>query len=88
MKRDPGFRQGPSGLLVPESLERERQLWTRDEWRLLERATKMLKSHGLTLQLQCDRPSCHVRPIEGSRLPDGGFRLRCDHADRVMQKHF
>lgn len=84
-----GFAQDTSGLIVPEaSVTRERQVWPRDEWRLLERATKMLGAHGVDLLLQCQHPSCIKAPLEPMRLPNGGFRLRCAHMDRVMTKAY
>lgn len=85
----PGFRPSvDSGLILPEEQSRERQVWTRDEWRLLERATKMLKSHGLAVQLVCEHDACKGAALEPRRLRDGSFRLRCPHADRVLVKHF
>jgi hypothetical protein len=81
-------RSVDSGLLLPPELSRERQVWTKDEWRLLERLTKLLKARGVNIQLQCDHETCKGQPIEGSRLSDGSFQLRCEHADRVMVKHF
>lgn len=85
---NPGFHEHASGLLVPADIAREREVWTKDEWRLLERCTKMLKSHGVALQMQCENQSCQSQPMRGERLDDGGFRLRCVHADRLMTKAF
>lgn len=77
-----------SGLIVPDDVSRERQVWTRDEWRLLERTTAMLHGHGVTLLLQCQREECQEVPLEPMRLRDGSFRLRCAHMDREMVKAF
>lgn len=84
-----GFRQSPnSGLIVPEAQSRERQVWTKDEWKLLERCTKLLHGHGIALLMKCRHEACKDSPLEPKRLRDGTFRLRCNHADRVMMKAF
>lgn len=84
-----GFRQSvDSGLILPEPLSRGRQVWTRDEWRLLDRCTSMLDRHGVTLLMRCRETSCAGAPLEPQRLSDGSFRLRCAHLDRVMVKAF
>lgn len=85
---EPFRRSVDSGLFLPTPLSRERQVWTRDEWKLLERCTKLLNSHGIQLQMQCARKTCQTKPLEASRLPSGEFQLRCAHADRVMTKAF
>ena len=85
-----GFRQSvDSGLVLPARLSRERQVWTRDEWKLLERCTKMLSGpggKGLRLQLACTHEACQGKPLEPKRLADGSCRLRCEHADRIMDR--
>lgn len=81
-----GFRRKNGGLIVPEALSRVREVWVKDEWKLLERATKMLASHHVIVYLHCDFPTCQAEPLRPSRLPDGSFRLQCTHADRVMTK--
>lgn len=81
-------RSVDSGLLLPPELSRERQVWTKAEWRLLERCTRMLESHDLRLQLQCTHDTCRQVPLVPSRLPGGDFQLACPHATRVMTKAF
>ena len=81
-----GVRQSASGLWVPEELSREREVWTRDEARLLERATKLLESRGVALYLRCTHPDCATVPIERLRAADGGLLLRCGHRDRHLSK--
>ena len=73
-----------SGLLVPEELKRQREVWTREDWMILERATKLLMSRGLDLLLRCPEPGCIETPIERMRNLDGGITLRCPHKDRVV----
>ena len=85
--KDGAFRETPSGLIVPSELSREREVWTWDEWRTLEKATKLLESRGLRLFLRCDHSrKCMAHPIERLRNPDGGLTLRCAHKDRVFRK--
>lgn len=77
-----GFAPRPSGLYVPTEAVRDRQKWTRDEWKLLDRATRVMGRHGLTVMLECQEPGCKGTPIERFRRPDGGITLRCAHLDR------
>lgn len=79
-----GFRRHVGGLIVPEEVSRVQQVWTRDEWRLLDRATKLMNAHGLNLQLQCQNQACQATKIERMRRPDGTKMLRCEHMDRVV----
>lgn len=73
-----------SGLLVPGELQREREVWTREDWTILERATKLLSSRGLELYLGCPQDTCREKPLERMRNLDGGITLRCEHKDRVV----
>lgn len=85
----PAYRPHASGLLVPEDLSRARQTWTKDEWRLIDRATKLLTSRQVAFQFRCGDPACQDPKIE--MLPDRASQtvtLRCGHADRVFQKAF
>ena len=50
------FREHASGLLVPEEVSRERQVWTKDEWKAINRVTTLLESRGMRLQFTCDAP--------------------------------
>lgn len=84
-----GFRRATgSGLIVPEDLSREREVWTHDEGRLLDRATKLANKRELKLLLACKHPDCQKAPIERLRLPNGDWVLRCQHRDRVFVKAF
>lgn len=85
--KDGAFRQTESGLIVPAELSRDREVWTWDEWKVLERATKLLESRGLRLFLRCDHSrECMAHPIERIRNADGGLTMRCHHLDRVFRK--
>lgn len=84
-----GFRQAVrTGLYLPTEVSRDKDTWLRDEWRLLDRATKMLKSKGITVLLKCDNPACKEQPITGERMADGSFVLTCAHAKRTMTYAF
>lgn len=78
----PGVRQAASGLYVPDALSREREVWTHDEQRLLDRVGKLTAQRGLMMVFLCDE--CR-KPVEKIRRLDGGYTLRCDHRDRDMQ---
>lgn len=82
-----GFhRSSATGLLLPDDIAREREVWTRDEARLLERATRLLEARGLALYLRCAYPDCVQTPIERFRHGDGGLVLRCAHKDRILSR--
>lgn len=85
---DPAGFRTVGGLLVPVEMPRDRQVWTKDEWRLLDRATKLLNARGIALQFQCMTPGCDAEPIERLRQPDGTIVLRCAHADRAFMRAF
>lgn len=78
-----GMFEAPSGLVVP----REREVWTRDEWRLMDRALKLLRSRNLAAVLKCNTDECQGSEIEV--LVDdstGDFTWRCKHKDRVFHR--
>lgn len=82
-----GFRVNAGGLYVPAEQSRERTVYTNDEWRVLERATKLLSSMGIQLFLRCNEPKCQKDKIERIRNLDGGITFRCNHRDRVFPRH-
>ncbi len=61
------FREHASGLIVPTELSREREVWTHDEWRTLERATKLLQARGLELFIGCTDERCKKEPVKRIR---------------------
>lgn len=80
-----GFRPHASGLFVPEEHSREREVWTRSEWRTIERATKLLTARGLEVFMRCSHTKdCQQAPIERIRRADGGIALQCAHKTRVV----
>lgn len=81
-----GFRRSTTtGLIVPEEQSREREVWTRDEWKTIERATKLLAGRGLEFFMRCPHTKdCQAAPMERLRRADGGLELRCAHKTRVV----
>ena len=89
MRSDSTFRPTASGLLVPQELSRVREVWTKDEVRLLDRVRLLLVRHQIDLYLGCQDRDCRKQgPIERFRTIDGGMTLRCAHKDRVLQGAF
>lgn len=81
-----GWRKNAAGLVVPEALSREREVWTRDEWKGVTRALKFLESKGITIFLGCPEATCLKAPLERRKLADGTLVLRCGHKDREFRK--
>ena len=78
------FAPHSSGLLVPTEHRRDREVWLRDDWKRVERATTFLESRGLSVYFGCVHEGCQAAPIERMRNLDGGLTLRCAHLDRVI----
>lgn len=81
-----GYASHPSGLLVPEELKREREVWTREELRTIDKATALFESRGVQVFLRCSKSECQQKPMERMRSLDGGITYRCAHKDRVFLK--
>ena len=82
----PGFaRHEGSGLYVPEEHKRARETWLYDDWRVLDRAAKLLESRGVQMFLRCPERGCET-PMERIRNLDGGIMLRCQHKDRIVTR--
>lgn len=79
-----GFRESATGLIVPEAHSRKRELWTRDEWKTIDRATKLLEARGVSVFFGC--PHCPGAPMERIRRNDGGLTLQCDCTAREFTK--
>jgi hypothetical protein len=76
------FKQHASGLYVPEAHARTREVWTRDEMRLLDKVTALLKSRRVAFQFRCDSPQCDDRTMVRRRDPAGHIVLECGCKDR------
>lgn len=82
-----GFAEHASGLLVPEEFKRDREVWTLDELKTIDKATKLLESRGVLVYLGCSDEACRkTGPLERIRSLDGGITYRCSHRDRVFLK--
>lgn len=83
-----GFRESPSsGLLLPVEHSRDREVWTYDDWKRVDRAVAFLKSKGVQIYLRCEHTAaCKKEPMDLQRQRDGGITLRCAHKDRVVSK--
>ena len=82
-----GYRRAPSKLVfVPESLERTREVFTHDQWRLIDRAAKLLKSHQINLTLSCGHESCagKIEQVKSAAIPT----LQCACRTRVFERAF
>lgn len=84
------FKQRESGLYVPDALSRDRQVFTRDELRLIDRALALLGKASLKLQMACEHPRCADSrgKVERKQLADGSVVLQCDHLDRTFMRAF
>lgn len=81
-----GFRRSAgSALIVPEPVSREREVWTRDEWKALDRAQKLCTSRGIELFMGCTHPECKKAPMTDTTDERGQKILRCEHKDRVFE---
>lgn len=81
------FRQHASGLYVPEEHSRQRIVWTREDYKLIDRAVKFLEREGITVYFQCRATTeCANTAMERIRAQDGGILLRCAHAERVVNR--
>ena len=81
-----GFRE-VSGLVVPESAPRDREVWTKDEKKLIDRVTRMLRGRKIRLVLKCADDACDLTPLEFIPVRENGeFILRCPHLDRVFTR--
>lgn len=82
-----GFRQSPaSGLIVPEAQSRERQVWTNDEARLLDRAFRLLTARGVQFALGCATCQGSEKALKMTKNVAGERIARCGHLDRILSR--
>lgn len=84
--RAPAFRQHDSGLYVPEAISRRRQVLTRDEWKLYERAIRLYERHTIAVKMHCAARGCDDPAIV--IVPGTDPILRCGCTDRVFTRAF
>jgi hypothetical protein len=63
---------------------RTRQVWTRDEWRLITRVVAFLQGKDVAVVLGCRERACQGEPLRLIQGPHG-LVLRCKCTDRVIQ---
>jgi hypothetical protein len=81
-----GFRpSGHGSLLVPLTTERQREVWTRDERKTLDRMARLVQSRGLAWMLKCVRPGCGG--VMTRQDVNGEDVLRCACSDRIMARN-
>ncbi len=85
-----GLTRRVSGLLVPASAvpapELTREVWLREEAKLLRRLSKLLDAHGVKAVLCCAKPSCAGAPIIQREVrSDGVERLLCGCTARELR---
>ena len=86
---DPLDRLGLAGdtsyALMVEASRREHEVWTRDEWKVLDRAAALLAARGVSMVLRCN--VCRVGgALAASQGPSGERLLTCDHKQRVLSR--
>ena len=66
---------------------RNREVWTLDEKKHLDRCAKDVNSHNDKLQLVCGNQTCPDRQIVLARdqTAPGGIVLRCGCKDRIVE---
>lgn len=81
-----GFRRSSaSDLLVPEAHSRQREVWTKDERKLFERAMALLDRRNIRVQFAC--ADCR-EPITKHLKVSGDGVLRCSHKERLLTQAF
>lgn len=77
-----GFRPTASGLIVPDEVSRVREVLTRDDWKVIDRAMKVLKSRGIAATMRCLTEGCTNVAVGHN---DAGERvISCDHRHLVL----
>lgn len=83
----PPPNRGENAIRV--DLTRRRVVWTSDEKKKLDRAAKVVASHGDVIRLRCGSPVCPDHAIVLAEEGTGyrGRVLRCGCTDRVIEGH-
>lgn len=72
-----------SGLILPEAVALRREVWTRDEWRALDKTIRLCKKRGIAFLMRCGACS---QPMGDSRAPSGDVLLSCGCTERVFTR--
>lgn len=80
--------EGIPDLAASITNARVREVWVRDEWKLLNRTSKALEAHGVKIRMVCTIEQCPDKPIKiatDASAPSGAV-LRCGCTDRVFAR--
>ena len=80
-----GFHEHASGLVVPDAVARAREVWTKDELKLLLRALRLMNSRQVRVAFICE--ACK-QPLQHEKMAEGTPRLRCACKDREFTRRF
>lgn len=78
------YTRTDTGLLVPVAAKRQREVWTKDEWKLLNRLGKLLKSRQMSFSIHCTTDDCKDKPMAFTPRPDGTSALACQCKERIF----
>lgn len=70
---------------------RRRETWPRDDYRRVDRASKLLKSRNVKMSISCANPVCpepSIALVKSTDATHGGFVLRCGCTERVLTRFF
>ncbi len=81
-----GFAPHPSGLIVPAAVAKRREVWTRDEWKTIDRAAGHLAAHRVTLGMRCVAEDCPAPRMAPELAPSGDLMLICGCTERVLTR--
>ena len=82
-----GFATHQSGLLVPAAQARQREVWTNADWKVIDRAMKLLSRHRIAVFFGCEEgQACRAERMSWLQNLDGSVTLRCAHKDRVIMR--
>lgn len=82
-----GFVQTPPQVEVPTAEPPDREIWSHDEARMLNRAGQFAKRRGCSLILLCDDVRCQPDPLlRRVDVSENVFELRCAHKTRVVRR--
>lgn len=83
-----GLPNAPNLADQAATSQRIREVWTREEWALFNKASRLMEAHGVKQRLVCGLEQCPDKAIRIS--PDAaapmGAVLRCGCTDRVFAR--
>ena len=80
-----GFRQTNSGLIVPEDVSREREVWTDQERMIFQKAVDLATRKGLLMVFTCPHARCAQHAQVRLLATPGGQELVCEHKRRLLE---